>query len=68
MIRFGPQLREVFCIILLYCMPADLFAFWNMGKYKLVSKGFMKNKLETNMSMQTMHEVLLKLQERLEFD
>ena len=66
-IRFGPQLREVFCTILLYCMPADPLPFWNMRKYKL-AEDIMRSKQETTMSMQAMHEVLLQLQERIEFD
>ena len=66
-IRFGPQLREVFCTILLYCMPTDPLTFWNMWKHRL-GEEIMRSKQETTMSMQTMHEVLLKLQERIEFD
>ena len=66
-IRFGPQLREVFCTILLYCMPADPLSFCNMWKHKL-AEDIMRSKQETTMSMQTMHKVFLQLQEKIEFE
>ena len=59
-ILFDPQLREVFCIILLYCMPADSLQFRNMWKYKL-AEDIMRNKHKITMSVQIMQEVILRL-------
>ena len=54
-IRNDPQLRQVFCTILLYYMPTDPLSFWNMWKHNL-AEDIMRSKQETTISMQTMHK------------
>lgn len=54
LIRFGSQLREIFCTIFLYCMPVDIMAFWDRWKHRLAEDIMYQNK-ETEMSELTMH-------------
>ena len=56
-IRFGPQLREVFCTILLPCMPADPLSFRNM--WKQFSRGHYEEQAGDHKQEQ---------QEKIEFD
>ena len=64
-IRFGPQLRLAFAIILIYCRPADPLAFWEKHKLELCRDFMLRDKIG-DLTNYVGNEALSHLQEILD--
>lgn len=64
-VRFGPQLRQVFATLLMYCRPSDPLQFWMKHKLELCRDIMLRDNL-SEISPQVENEVLLNLQSILD--
>ena len=60
-IRFGPSLREVFALILVFIKPADPVQFWDKHRH-LLMEDIMRNNNLTEMNEAVIHTTLLEIQ------